>query len=156
MGNICADPKLVGGADVHQTAQSPTIDKGSDELFNMVGGERANEDYEGDLRPTDGDGDGHTVDMGADESPAFVAPPPPPPPTPQCSDLVDNDGDGAIDAADPGCLRAPPTTTRATRRQATWSCADSARSVSSGRTSQARGSCSAGSWPRASPDRRFS
>ena len=107
VGNICADPKLVGGADVHQTTLSPTIDKGSDELFNMVGGERANEDYEGDPRPTDGDGDGHTVDMGADESPAFVAPPPPPPPTPQCSDLVDNDGDGAIDAADPGCLPGP-------------------------------------------------
>jgi hypothetical protein len=106
-GNMCADPKLVGGADVHQTTLSPTIDKGSDELFNMVGGERANEDYEGDPRPTDGDGDGHTVDMGADESPAFVAPPPPPPPTPQCSDLVDNDGDGAIDAADPGCLPGP-------------------------------------------------
>jgi predicted outer membrane repeat protein len=107
-GNICADPKLAGGpAGVRQTALSPTIDKGSDELFNMVGGERANEDYEGDPRPTDGDGDGHTVDMGADESPAFVAPPPPPPPTPQCSDHVDNDGDGAIDAADPGCLPGP-------------------------------------------------
>lgn len=106
-GNICADPKLVGGADVHQTTLSPTIDKGSDALFNMVGGERANEDYEGDPRPTDGDGDGHTVDMGADESPGFVAPPPPPPPTPQCSDQVDNDGDGAIDAADPGCLPGP-------------------------------------------------
>jgi hypothetical protein len=108
-GNICADPKLVGGANVHQTVLSPTIDKGSDELFNMVGGERANEDYEGDLRPTDGDGDGHTVDMGADETPAgFIAQPPViPPPPPQCSDQVDNDGDGAIDAADPGCLPGP-------------------------------------------------
>jgi hypothetical protein len=108
-GNICADPKLGGGADVHQTALSPTIDKGSDELFNMVGGERANEDYEGDPRPTDGDGDGHTVDMGADETPAgFIAQPPViPPPPPQCSDLTDNDGDGAIDAADPGCLAGP-------------------------------------------------
>ena len=36
----------------------------------MVGGERAPEDYEGDPRPTDGDGDGFTVDMGADETPA--------------------------------------------------------------------------------------
>ena len=95
------------GTNVHQTTQSPTIDKGSDELFNMVGGERANEDYEGDPRPTDGDGDGHTVDMGADESPAFVAQPPISPPPPQCSDLVDNDSDGAIDAADPGCLAGP-------------------------------------------------
>ena len=46
--------------------------------------------------------------MGADETPAFLAGPPPPPPhVPQCSDLVDNDGDGAIDAADPGCLAGP-------------------------------------------------
>jgi hypothetical protein len=28
---------------------------------------------------------------------------PPPPPLPQCSDGVDNDGDGKIDMADPGC-----------------------------------------------------
>jgi hypothetical protein len=108
-GNICADPKLAGGADVHQTKQSPTIDKGSDALFSTEGGERNNEDYERDPRPTDGDGDGHTVDMGADETPAgfAVPPPPPPPPTPQCSDGADNDGDGAIDSADPGCLAGP-------------------------------------------------
>ena len=108
-GNICADPKLVGGADIHQTKQSPTIDKGSDELYNMVGGERNPEDYEGDLRPTDGDGDGHTVDMGADETPAgfITQQPPPPPPTPQCSDGADNDSDGAVDSADPGCLAGP-------------------------------------------------
>ncbi len=108
-GNICVDPKLVGGANVHQTTQSPTIDKGSDELYNMVGGERNPEDYEGDLRPTDGDGDGHTVDMGADETPAgFSVPPPPPPlPAPQCSDGADNDSDGAVDSADPGCLAGP-------------------------------------------------
>ena len=110
-GNMCADPKLVGGADVHQTKQSPTIDKGSDELYNMVGGERNPEDYEGDPRPTDGDGDGHTVDMGADETPADFSKPAPvitsQNPPPQCSDLVDNDGDGAVDAADPGCLAGP-------------------------------------------------
>jgi hypothetical protein len=48
------------------------------------------------------------VDMGADESPAFVAGPPPPPPhVPQCSDGHDNDGDGAIDGQDPGCLAGP-------------------------------------------------
>ena len=76
-GNICADPKLVGGTDVHQTNQSPTIDKGNDAYVeDEGGGERNLEDYEGDPRPTDGDGDGHTVDMGADESPAFVAQPP--------------------------------------------------------------------------------
>lgn len=106
-GNICADPLLAGGTNVHETGASPTIDKGSDELFNAEGGERPFTDYEGDLRPTDGDGDGHTVDMGADESPAFVAPPPPPPHVAQCSDGADNDGDGAIDSADPGCLAGP-------------------------------------------------
>lgn len=108
-GNICADPRLVGGTDVHQTKQSPTIDKGSDELYNMVGGERAPEDFEGDPRPTDGDGDGHTVDMGADETPAgFIAPPIiTPSAKPQCSDGKDNDADGAIDLADPGCLAGP-------------------------------------------------
>ena len=105
-GNICADPKLVGGADVHQTPQSPTIDKGSDALFESEGGERPDTDYEGDPRPTDGDGDGHTVDMGADESPAVAQPPVTPPP-PQCSDGADNDADGAIDSADPGCLAGP-------------------------------------------------
>jgi hypothetical protein len=111
-GNICADPKLAGAADVHQTKASPTIDAGSDALFMSEGGERELADFEGDPRPTDGDGDGHTVDMGADETPAgFSAPPPPPPPpppaTPQCSDQVDNDSDGAIDLADPGCLPGP-------------------------------------------------
>jgi hypothetical protein len=47
--------------------------------------------------------------MGADETPAgFIAQPPViPPPPPQCSDGTDNDGDGAIDAADPGCLPGP-------------------------------------------------
>ena len=30
-------------------------------------------------------------------------PPPPPPPPPQCSDGIDNDGDGLIDLSDPGC-----------------------------------------------------
>ncbi|HMJ96644.1 MAG TPA: hypothetical protein VK486_12365 [Thermoleophilaceae bacterium] len=109
-GNICADPKLVGGSDVHQTPLSPTIDKGGDQLLDAEGGgERNMTDYEGDPRPTDGDGDGHTTDMGADESPAgfVVQQPPPPPPTPQCSDGADNDGDGAIDSADPGCLAGP-------------------------------------------------
>jgi hypothetical protein len=107
-GNMCADPRLAGGSDVHQTKQSPTIDKGSDELSQQEGGERPNTDYEGDLRPTDGDGDGHTVDMGADETPAgFVAVQQPPTHTPQCSDGSDNDGDGAIDGKDPGCLAGP-------------------------------------------------
>jgi predicted outer membrane repeat protein len=109
-GNICVNPKLVGGTDVHQTQQSPTIDRGNDAYFGSEGGgERPETDYEGDPRPTDGDGDGHTIDMGADETPAgfLTQQPPPPPPTPQCSDGADNDGDGAVDLADPGCLAGP-------------------------------------------------
>ena len=39
---------------------------------------------------------------------------PPPPPKAQCEDLIDNDGDGKIDLADPGCT-ARPTTTKRTR-----------------------------------------
>jgi predicted outer membrane repeat protein len=117
-GNICSDPLLANPAegDVHQTKASPTIDKGNDEFFS---GEAEDPccDFEGDPRPTDGDGDGHTVDMGADETPAgFAAPdvgqeqvplPPPPPLTPQCADGVDNDADTVIDQADPGCLSGP-------------------------------------------------
>jgi hypothetical protein len=109
-GNICANPLLVnpgpGTANIHQTGASPTIDAGNDDFMDDVDSERAMTDYEGDPRPTDGDGDGHTVDMGADESAAFVAQPPPGH-TPQCSDGADNDGDGAIDGADPGCLPGP-------------------------------------------------
>jgi len=32
-GNICADPRLVGGGDVHETAASPTIEAGSNALI---------------------------------------------------------------------------------------------------------------------------
>ena len=113
-GNICADPLLVDPAAPTSTRRrhSPTIDAGSDALFCPRAASGRSRDFEGDPRPTDGDGDGTTVDMGADETPAgFSAPPPPPPPpppaTPQCSDQADNDGDGAIDLADPGCLAGP-------------------------------------------------
>lgn len=34
---------------------------------------------------------------------AAPPPPPPPPPPAQCADGIDNDGDGLIDSADPGC-----------------------------------------------------
>ncbi len=72
-GNICDDPLLKDpqNADIHQTANSPTIDAGSDALF-FAEEESPTVDFEGDPRPTDHDGDGHTVDMGADESPGFV------------------------------------------------------------------------------------
>ena len=111
-GNVCTDPLLANppAGDIHQTKQSPTIDAGGEHFVEGEGGgERELTDFEGDPRSTDGNGDGHTVDMGADETPAgfAVQQPPPPPPAPQCSDQVDNDGDGAVDAADPGCLAGP-------------------------------------------------
>jgi hypothetical protein len=67
-GNICADPKLasVAEGDVHQTAASPTLDKASEPLSSFL----AN-DYEGDDRTIDQNGDGNAApDMGADEAPA--------------------------------------------------------------------------------------
>lgn len=33
----------------------------------------------------------------------FPPPPPPPPPAPRCSNGADDDGDGKVDDADPGC-----------------------------------------------------
>jgi hypothetical protein len=106
-GNMCADPYLANaaGGNIHQTLISPTVDKGNDALF-LAEEEGPTEDFEGDPRPTDGDGDGHTVDIGADEGPAFVAQVPP---TPQCADGKDNDADGATDLQDPGCKSAADT-----------------------------------------------
>jgi hypothetical protein len=113
-GNQCVDPLLKDAlqGDIHETSKSPTIDKGNDQLFFDAAGEDTG-DFERDPRPTDGDGDGHTADQGADESPAFVVPPTTgqqTPPKPQCSDGIDNDGDGTIDANDPGCLSGPNDT----------------------------------------------
>jgi hypothetical protein len=104
IGNMCADPLLAdpaGTFNIHETGPSPTVDRGNDAFIESDSGQ--DEDFEGDPRSTDGDGDGHTVDMGADESPAFVAQQPPPPTPEQCADGKDNDNDGAIDLADPGC-----------------------------------------------------
>ena len=88
-GNICADPLLLNAANpgtagtgIRQTAQSPTIDKANDSLFFQEAGEGPFRDFEGDPRPVDGDGDGHTADMGADESPP-VGPNTQPQPQPQ-------------------------------------------------------------------------
>ena len=73
-GNVCVDPLLVnpaaGVGDVHETATSPTIDRGSNALVPPV----LAADYEGDARITDGDGNGSSVvDMGADERPLATA-----------------------------------------------------------------------------------
>jgi predicted outer membrane repeat protein len=106
IGNFCADPLLADPAngDIHETGHSPTIDKGNDAFLQPDAD--GDEDFEGDLRSTDGDGDGHTVDVGADESPAFVSPPVQPAAPRQCADGKDNDNDGAIDLKDPGCSSA--------------------------------------------------
>jgi hypothetical protein len=67
-GNICADPKLAGsaGGNVHQTADSPTLDKASSA---RTGG--LTKDFEGQDRVQDYFRSGTArPDMGADEAPA--------------------------------------------------------------------------------------
>ena len=106
-GNMCTDPLLVNpaGGDLHQTAQSPTIDKGDNQLFEDEG--EACCDFEDDQRPRASNTTEH-VDIGADERPPRPplqqGPPRTPAPRPQCADGRDNDGDGAVDIRDPGCL----------------------------------------------------
>ncbi|MFL5840842.1 MAG: beta strand repeat-containing protein [Thermoleophilaceae bacterium] len=72
-GNICADPALadIPHADVHETASSPTVDRGSNGAIPAA----LHIDYEGHDRILDSDKNGSTVvDMGADEK---LAPAPP-------------------------------------------------------------------------------
>jgi hypothetical protein len=72
-GNICADPLLVNPhfGDYHETAASPTVDKGSNGLVPSG----LTTDLEGQPRII-----GSAVDMGADEfQPPLVAPPVSPP-----------------------------------------------------------------------------
>lgn len=64
-GNICAAPKLVGGADVRQTDTSPTIDAGSNALIPAG----LTTDYAGNSRTVDFRGGGAIVDIGAQEAP---------------------------------------------------------------------------------------
>lgn len=68
-GNICKAPKLKDPAsgNIHQTATSPTRDKGSNALVPSS----LTRDYEGDPRKIDSDANGtKRVDMGADEAKA--------------------------------------------------------------------------------------
>ena len=75
--NRCVNPALAtppGDGDVDQTATSPTIDAGDNELVDPD----LTEDYFGDGRVLDGDGNGTaTVDMGADERPGMTPEPTP-------------------------------------------------------------------------------
>jgi hypothetical protein len=72
-GNINVDPLFVNASsgDYHLTSCSPCVDKGTSEGVPLI-------DFEGEIRPFDGDGDAvPKTDMGADE---YVGPPPPPVP----------------------------------------------------------------------------
>ena len=55
------------------------------------------EDFDGQARPI-----GPAYDVGADEVGTVT----PPPPLAQCADSLDNDADGKVDLADPGCVDA--------------------------------------------------
>ncbi|MEA1895631.1 MAG: S-layer protein domain-containing protein [Euryarchaeota archaeon] len=69
VGSISVDPIFVDlkGGDYHLWSGSPCIDVGTSE-----GAKES--DFDGDLRPIDGDGDGiATVDMGADEAGALLS-----------------------------------------------------------------------------------
>ena len=75
--NVCVAPALAGDKgdeNVDQTAASPTIDAGDNALVDTD----LTEDYAGDGRVLDGDGNGTaTVDMGADERPGVTPEPTP-------------------------------------------------------------------------------
>lgn len=71
VGNKCEEPRLADPAagDISQTASSPSVDAGSNNLATGL-----TTDFEGEQRTQDGDADGvSTVDMGADERPRSVA-----------------------------------------------------------------------------------
>jgi len=81
-GNICADPRLVGGGDVHETVSSPTIDAGSNALVTSgltTDAFRAPRILAGHIGcPSSSPA---VVDMGAAEFPSaspFCSAPPPP------------------------------------------------------------------------------
>ena len=125
-----------GGTNAHQTIVEPDDRQGRRHAVNEEVGERPNTDYEGDPRPTDGDGDGHTVDMGADETPAASSRvrlllPRTSRSAPTWSTTTATARSTALTRA---VWRARRTTTRATRRRATSCCADRATSAWCGRT----------------------
>jgi len=66
IGNIDADPLFAnpGGGDFHLRPGSPCVDAGTNDALSLP-----DNDFEGDPRIMDGDGDGEAiVDMGVDET----------------------------------------------------------------------------------------
>jgi hypothetical protein len=92
-----ADPLFVSSTNLHLQPGSPGIGWGD----------------AGNFPPTDIDGEIRSVpiDAGADE--VTVASPLPPPV--QCADGIDNDHDGKVDLADPGCANASDNSERGRR-----------------------------------------
>jgi hypothetical protein len=103
--DINGDPKFVSVSDLHLQASSPAIDRADASNYPAT-------DIDGAPRPL-----GAGPDMGADEATGSTPPPPPPPPPPakQCADGIDNDHDGKIDLADPGCTDANDDSERGRR-----------------------------------------
>jgi hypothetical protein len=70
MHDLSVDPELRGPDDCHLQAQSPLVDAGSNDHAPP-------QDFEGDPRPFDGNGDGNPVaDVGADEYSVAASPTP--------------------------------------------------------------------------------
>ena len=66
-GNINADPQFTSATDFHLVPGSPAIDAGDPADVGII------DDYDGTLRPLDGDGDGsRIIDMGAFETAELV------------------------------------------------------------------------------------
>ena len=133
-GQHLRGPEAGGRADVHQTKASPTMTRAATSCSSRRAGSGPNTDYEGDPRPTDGDGDGHTVDMGADETPAGFAAAAASPASSSTPAAVLGPGRQRRRRRDrPRGPRLPRrgrlTTTRATRPSATSCCAASGRSA---------------------------
>jgi hypothetical protein len=96
-----SDPLFAGPSDYHLKLGSPAIDSGDPQVASVTA-----EDYDGNPRPVDGDGDGAARrDMGAFEYQPPAPPPAEPPPATEPGTTPPSD-----EPAAPGATTAPDTT----------------------------------------------